>query len=89
VVRDVAAFIVEPIQGKGVQSPGRPYLRGAQALSVNMEPYSSPTKIQTEWGARTLSRGRTLGSRADYVLLAQDASGGHYGRRGFDAQGNL
>jgi ornithine--oxo-acid transaminase len=42
--RSIAAFIVEPVQGKGVIIPDDGYLQGAFEVCRKMEPYSSPTK---------------------------------------------
>jgi len=76
--RDVAAFIVEPIQGKGVNLPDDLYLRGAQALCRKYGTLFVADEIQTGMG-RT---GRFLavehwGVEPDMVLLAKTLSGGH------------
>ena len=76
--RDVAAFIVEPIQGKGVNIPDDLYLRGAQALCRKYGTLFIADEIQTGMG-RT---GRFLaiehwGVEPDMVLLAKALSGGH------------
>ena len=76
--RDVAAFIVEPIQGKGVNLPDDLYLRGAQALCRKYGTLFIADEIQTGMG-RT---GRFLaiehwGVEPDIVLLAKTLSGGH------------
>jgi ornithine--oxo-acid transaminase len=76
--RDVAAFIVEPIQGKGVNIPDDLYLRGAQALCRKYGTLLVADEIQTGMG-RT---GRFLavehwGVEPDMVLLAKSLSGGH------------
>jgi ornithine--oxo-acid transaminase len=76
--RDVAAFIVEPIQGKGVNLPDDLYLRGAQALCRKYGTLFIADEIQTGLG-RT---GRFLaiehwGVEPDMVLLAKMLSGGH------------
>jgi ornithine--oxo-acid transaminase len=76
--RDVAAFIVEPIQGKGVNIPDDLYLRGAQALCRKYGALFVADEIQTGLG-RT---GRFLaiehwGVEPDMVLLAKALSGGH------------
>ncbi|HUI21741.1 MAG TPA: aspartate aminotransferase family protein [Methylocella sp.] len=76
--RDVAAFIVEPIQGKGVNVPDDLYLRGAQALCRKYGTLFIADEIQTGMG-RT---GRFLaiehwGVEPDIVLLAKSLSGGH------------
>src|SRR5712671_6415884 len=69
--REVAAFIVEPIQGKGVNMPTDEFLPGAAALFIADE-------IQTGLG-RT---GRFLAIEhwnvePDMVLIAKALSGGH------------
>jgi ornithine--oxo-acid transaminase len=76
--RDVAAFIVEPIQGKGVNLPDDLYLRGVQALCRKYGTLFIADEIQTGLG-RT---GRFLaiehwGVEPDMVLLAKTLSGGH------------
>jgi ornithine--oxo-acid transaminase len=76
--RDVAAFIVEPIQGKGVNIPDDLYLRGAQALCRKHGTLFIADEIQTGMG-RT---GRFLaiehwGVEPDMVLIAKSLSGGH------------
>jgi ornithine--oxo-acid transaminase len=76
--RDVAAFIVEPIQGKGVNIPGDDYLREAAALCRRHGTLFVADEVQTGIG-RT---GRFLavehwGVEPDMVLLAKALSGGH------------
>ncbi|WP_244532226.1 aspartate aminotransferase family protein [Methylocapsa palsarum] len=76
--RDAAAFIVEPIQGKGVNIPDDLYLRGAQALCRKYGALFVADEIQTGLG-RT---GRFLaiehwGVEPDMVLIAKALSGGH------------
>lgn len=76
--RQVAAFIVEPIQGKGVNLPGDGYLRGAIELCRKHGTLFIADEIQTGLG-RT---GRFLavehwGIEPDMVLLAKSLSGGH------------
>lgn len=76
--RDVAGFIIEPIQGKGVHVPDDLYLRGAQALCRKYGTLFIADEIQTGMG-RT---GRFLaiehwGVEPDIVLLAKALSGGH------------
>jgi len=78
VSRDVAAFIVEPIQGKGVNVPDDGYLREAAALCRRHGTLFVADEIQTGLG-RT---GRFLavehwGVEPDMVLLAKALSGGH------------
>lgn len=74
---EVAAFIVEPIQGKGVTMPVGDYLREAAALCRKYGALFVADEIQTGVG-RT---GRFLaiehwGVDADMVLLAKALSGG-------------
>ena len=76
--RDVAAFIVEPIQGKGVNMPSDGYLQEAAELCRRHGTLFVADEIQTGLG-RT---GRFLavehwGVEPDMVLLAKALSGGH------------
>lgn len=76
--RSVAAFIVEPIQGKGVTMPADDYLSGALALCLKYGTLFIADEIQTGLG-RT---GRFLacehwGIEPDIVLLSKSLSGGH------------
>jgi ornithine--oxo-acid transaminase len=76
--RDVAAFIVEPIQGKGVNIPDDSYLPSAQALCRKHGTLFVADEIQTGLG-RT---GRFLavehwGVEPDMILLSKTLSGGH------------
>jgi ornithine--oxo-acid transaminase len=76
--RSVAAFIVEPIQGKGVVIPDDDYLRGALDLCRRHGTLFVADEIQTGLG-RT---GRFLaiehwGIEPDMVLMAKSLSGGH------------
>jgi ornithine--oxo-acid transaminase len=76
--RAIAAFIVEPIQGKGVIVPDDGYLQGALALCRKYGTLFIADEIQTGLG-RT---GRFLASEhwgvePDMVLLAKSLSGGH------------
>src|SRR5689334_12791418 len=76
--RRIAAFVVEPIQGKGVIVPDEDYLRGVQDLCRRYETLFVADEIQTGIG-RT---GKFLASEhwgvePDMVLLAKALSGGH------------
>jgi ornithine--oxo-acid transaminase len=76
--RQVAAFILEPIQGKGVNVPSDDYLTGVAALCRKHGALFVADEIQTGLG-RT---GRFLavehwGAEPDMVLLAKALSGGH------------
>ncbi len=90
---DVAAFIVEPVQGKGVNLPGADYLPGAQRLCRAAGALFVCDEVQTGIG-RT---GRFLalehwGLEPDMVCVAKALSGGFVpigatlvSRRAFDA----
>jgi ornithine--oxo-acid transaminase len=76
--RQVAAFIVEPIQGKGVNVPSDEFLPGAAALCRKYGTLFVADEIQTGMG-RT---GRFLAVEhwnvePDMVLLSKALSGGH------------
>jgi ornithine--oxo-acid transaminase len=76
--RQVAAFIVEPVQGKGVNIPDDSYLSSAQELCRKYGTLLIADEIQTGLG-RT---GRFLaiehwGIEPDLVLLSKTLSGGH------------
>ncbi len=76
--KQVAAFIVEPIQGKGVNIPDDDYLPGVQALCRKYGTLFVADEIQTGLG-RT---GKFLavehwGVDPDMVLIAKSLSGGH------------
>ena len=76
--KQVAAFIVEPIQGKGVNLPADDYLAGVQALCRKYGTLFVADEIQTGLG-RT---GKFLaidhwGVEPDMVLIAKALSGGH------------
>lgn len=74
---DVAAFVIEPIQGKGVNIPADTYLREAHRLCRKHRTLLVADEVQTGMG-RT---GRFLacnhwGVEPDIVLLAKALSGG-------------
>ncbi|WP_424627084.1 aspartate aminotransferase family protein [Bradyrhizobium sp. SYSU BS000235] len=76
--RQIAAFIVEPIQGKGVNIPDDGFLSGAAALCKRYGTIFVADEIQTGMG-RT---GRFLAVEhwnvePDMVLLSKSLSGGH------------
>src|ERR1700758_4599876 len=76
--RQIAAFIVEPIQGKGVNMPTDEFLPGAAALCRKYGTLMIADEIQTGMG-RT---GRFLAVEhwnvePDMVLLSKALSGGH------------
>jgi ornithine--oxo-acid transaminase len=75
---DVAVFIVEPIQGKGVNMPPDGYLEGAQALCRRHGTLFCVDEVQTGFG-RT---GRMFafehwGLEPDLVPVAKSLSGGY------------
>ena len=76
--RTIAAFVVEPIQGKGVNLPAPDYLKGAAELCRRHGTLFVADEIQTGLG-RT---GRFLAVEhwnvePDMVLIAKALSGGH------------
>jgi ornithine--oxo-acid transaminase len=76
--RRIAAFVVEPIQGKGVILPDEDYLKGVEEICRRHETLFIADEIQTGIG-RT---GKFLatehwGVEPDIVLLAKALSGGH------------
>jgi ornithine--oxo-acid transaminase len=76
--RRIAAFIVEPIQGKGVILPNEDYLKGAEHLCRRYETLFITDEIQTGLG-RTgkFLAGEHWSIEPDMVLLAKALSGGH------------
>jgi ornithine--oxo-acid transaminase len=76
--RRIAAFIVEPIQGKGVILPNEEYLKGAEHLCRRYETLFVTDEIQSGMG-RTgkFLAGEHWGIAPDMVLLAKALSGGH------------
>src|SRR6266568_6158241 len=76
--RQLAAFIVEPIQGKGVILPDAGYLKGAQDLCRRYGTLFVADEIQTGIG-RTgkFLAGEHWGIEPDMVLLAKALSGGY------------
>lgn len=76
--RDVAAFIVEPIQGKGVRVPSPDYLPGAARLCRRHGTLLVADEIQTGLGRTgTFLAAEQWGVEPDMVLLAKALSGGH------------
>lgn len=76
--KDVAAFIVEPIQGRTVRLPPSGYLRGAQALCRRYGTLLVLDEIQTGLGRTgkwfALER---WGLEPDFVLVGKALSGGY------------
>src|SRR5205814_10487730 len=75
---DVALFIVEPVQGKGVNIPAPGYLEGAQQLCRRYGTLFCVDEVQTGFG-RT---GRMLalehwGLEPDLITVAKSLSGGY------------
>ncbi len=77
--RDVAAFFVEPIQGKGVNIPQDDYLAGAQALCRKYGTLFVADEIQTGFGrtGRFFAIDHFDGIEPDMVVVAKALSGGH------------
>ena len=76
--RDIAAFLVEPMQGKIVRPPSPDYLRQAQALCRRYGTLMIADEIQTGLG-RTgkFFAVEHFGAEPDLLLLAKGLSGGH------------
>ena len=76
--RDVAAFIVEPVQGKGVHLPGPDYLRSAADLCRSYGTLFIADEIQCGLG-RTgkFFAVEHWGVQPDMILMAKALSGGH------------
>jgi ornithine--oxo-acid transaminase len=76
--RQIAAFVVEPVQGKGVILPDDDYLQGVQDLCRRYGTLFVSDEIQTGLG-RTgkFLAGEHWGIEPDMVLLAKALSGGH------------
>src|ERR1044072_1165594 len=76
--RQMAAFVVEPIQGKGVILPSEEYLKGAEHLCRRYGTLFVADEIQTGLG-RTgkFLAGEHWGIEPDMVVLAKALSGGH------------
>jgi len=77
--RDIAAFFVEPIQGKGVNIPKDDYLAGAQALCRKYGTLFVADEIQTGVGrtGRFFAIDHYQGIEPDMVIVAKALSGGH------------
>jgi ornithine--oxo-acid transaminase len=77
--RDVAAFFVEPIQGKGVNIPQEGYLLGAQALCRKYGTLFVADEIQTGVGrtGRFFAIDHYTGVEPDMIVVAKALSGGH------------
>ena len=77
--RDVAAFVVEPIQGKGVHLPDDGYLREAAALCRAHGTLFVADEVQTGMGrtGRFLALEHDGDVDPDIVVLAKSLSGGY------------
>lgn len=76
---DVAAFVVEPIQGKGVNNPSRGYLRDAASMCRRFGTLFVADEVQTGVG-RTgsfLAIEQEEGVDADIVVMSKALSGGY------------
>jgi ornithine--oxo-acid transaminase len=75
---DVALFLVEPVQGKGVNLPPEGYLEGAQALCRRYGTLFAVDEVQTGFG-RTgrLFAFEHWGLEPDLVTVAKSLSGGY------------
>jgi ornithine--oxo-acid transaminase len=76
--KDVALFLVEPIQGKGVNLPPEGYLEGAQELCRQHGTLFAVDEVQTGFG-RTgrLFAFEHWGLEPDLVTVAKSLSGGY------------
>ena len=75
---DVAVFLVEPVQGKGVNLPPEGYLEGAQALCRRYGTLFCVDEIQTGFGRTgTLFAFEHWGLEPDLVPIAKSLSGGY------------
>src|SRR3954449_13151511 len=75
---DVALFIVEPIQGKGVNLPPAGYLEGAQALCRTYGTLFCVDEVQTGFGRTgTMFAYEHWGLEPDLVPVAKSLSGGY------------
>jgi ornithine--oxo-acid transaminase len=77
--RDIAAFFVEPIQGKGVNIPADDYLIGAQALCRKYGTIFVADEIQTGLGrtGEFFAIDHYPGVEPDMIVVAKALSGGH------------
>jgi ornithine--oxo-acid transaminase len=75
---DVALFLIEPIQGKGVHLPPAGYLEGAQALCRKYGTLFCVDEVQTGFGRTgTLFAFERWGLEPDLVPVAKSLSGGY------------
>jgi ornithine--oxo-acid transaminase len=75
---DVALFIVEPVQGKGVNIPSPGYLEGAQELCRRFGTLFCVDEVQTGFGRTgTMFAFEHWGLEPDLVPVAKSLSGGY------------
>jgi ornithine--oxo-acid transaminase len=75
---DVAVFLVEPIQGKGINLPPEGYLEGAQALCRQYGTLFCVDEVMTGFGrAGTMFAFEQWGLEPDMVTVAKSLSGGY------------
>jgi len=75
---DVALFIVEPVQGKGLNLPPAGYLEGAQALCREYGSLLCVDEVQTGFGRTgTMFAFEHWGLEPDLVPVAKSLSGGY------------
>ena len=77
--REIAAFFVEPIQGKGVNIPSDDFLAGAQILCRKYGTLFVADEIQTGLGrtGKFFAIDHYSGVEPDMVVVAKALSGGH------------
>jgi ornithine--oxo-acid transaminase len=75
---DVALFIVEPVQGKGINLPPDGYLEGAQALCRRYGTLLCVDEVMTGFGRTgTMFAFERWGLEPDLVTVAKSLSGGY------------
>jgi ornithine--oxo-acid transaminase len=75
---DVALFLIEPVQGKGVHLPPQGYLEGAQALCRRYGTLFCVDEVQTGFGRTgTMFAFEHWGLEPDLVPVAKSLSGGY------------
>ena len=75
---DVAVFLVEPIQGKGINLPPEGYLEGAQALCRKYGTLFCIDEVMTGFGRTgTMFAFEHWGLEPDLVTVAKSLSGGY------------
>ena len=75
---DVAVFIVEPVQGKGINIPPAGYLEGAQALCRRYGTLFCIDEVMTGFGRTgTMFAFEHWGLEPDMVTVAKSLSGGY------------